>query len=678
MNRPPGQDRPTTPSLGAMRTAVLIVDDSLTVRMDLAEAFTDAGFLALPSATIGEARALAMREDVAVVVLDVQLPDGDGVDLLKELRAGPRGRDLIVLMLSSEAEISDRVRGLTTGADEYVGKPYETSYVVAKAHDLLRIRQPQRTQARAILVIDDSATYRNTLAQALRDAGFAVITAADGETGLALAADRRPHAVMVDGQLPGIDGAAVIRNLRLDTALRGMPCVLLTAADDADAELTALDAGADAFVRKEEALDVILARLAAVLRRADHRPAGHAHSMLGPKKILAVDDSSTFLHELASTLRGEGYDVVMARAGEDALDLLKVQSVDCILLDLMMPGLGGTGTCRLIKSTPGMRDIPLIMLTALEDRAAMIEGLGAGADDYIAKASDFQVLKARVRAQIRRKEFEDENRRIRDELVRRELETAEARAAQELAEARAELVKELERKNRELEAFSYSVSHDLRAPLRGINGISRILLDDYAGKLDATGQDYLRRICAAGGRMSDIIDDMLHLARLGQAALARSPVDFTALVHAVLGELQHRDAARQVDCRVSDGMTFAADPGMMRIVLDNLLGNAWKFSGKTAQAVITVDSVPSPAGTVYRVRDNGAGFDMAHAEKLFTPFRRLHTNAEFPGTGIGLATVHRIIERHGGRIWAESAKGQGACFCFTLAESPPPATVNHG
>jgi light-regulated signal transduction histidine kinase (bacteriophytochrome) len=330
-----------------------------------------------------------------------------------------------------------------------------------------------------------------------------------------------------------------------------------------------------------------------------------------------------------------------------------------------------------------MRDIPLIMLTALEDRTAMIEGLGAGADDYIAKAADFQVLKARVRAQIRRREFEDENRRIRDELVRRELETAEARAAQELAEARALMVKELERKNRELEAFSYSVSHDLRAPLRGISGISRILVEEYAARLDATGQDYLRRICAAAARMSDIIDDMLHLARLGQAALTRTRVDLSALVDAVLAELRLRDPLRAVACDIADGLVVDADPGMMRIVLDNLLGNAWKFSGRTAHARITVDAIDDAReGRVYRVRDNGAGFDMAHAEKLFTPFRRLHTNAEFPGTGIGLATVHRIIERHGGRIWAESAKGQGACFCFTLAPCPVPAatvpSVNQG
>ncbi len=232
-------------------------------------------------------------------------------------------------------------------------------------------------------------------------------------------------------------------------------------------------------------------------------------------------------------LREEGYDVVLAHSGEEALELLAVQPVDCILLDLMMPGIGGNETCRRIKGAPGMRDIPLIMLTALEDREAMIEGLGAGADDYIAKSSDFEVLRARLRSQIRRRQFEDEHRHLREQLLRSEIEAAEARAARELAETRAALVAELERKNAELEAFSYSVSHDLRAPLRAIDGFSQALLEDYSEKLDATGQDYLRRVRAAAQRMGVLIDDLLELSRVGRSELRRERTDLSTLARSV-------------------------------------------------------------------------------------------------------------------------------------------------
>src|SRR5262249_21739989 len=187
-----------------------------------------------------------------------------------------------------------------------------------------------------------------------------------------LAAVGRPDAILVDGVLPGVDGATVIRRLRLDVVLRRVPCLLMTASDDRGGELRALDAGADAFVRKGEDIELILARLGATLRSVGARAPDASASALGPKKILAVDDSQTFLAEIADSLRGEGYDVVPAHSGEEALELLAVQPVDCILLDLMMPGIGGQETCRRIKAAPALRDTPLILLTSANDRAARL------------------------------------------------------------------------------------------------------------------------------------------------------------------------------------------------------------------------------------------------------------------------------------------------------------------
>jgi len=647
---------------------VLVVDDSLTVRMDLSDALGAAGFQVMACADMREARQRLAGGGVDAVVLDVLLPDGDGVDLLAEIRAaaGPTAR-LPVVMLSTEAEVADRIRGLTSGADEYVGKPYDVGYLVTKVEELIRDRRP--SDRPTLLVVDDSPTFRGGLRQALEAAGYGVVEAPTGEDGLRMAGTRRPDAIIVDGALPGIDGASLIRRVRLDAALRNVPCLLLTGSEGPGAELQALDAGADGFVRKTEDLEVILARLAAMLRGAPPHgeSAGRTKSLSGLKRILAVDDSLTYLQSLAAALTEEGYDVVLARSGEEALALLAVQPVDCILLDLLMPGLSGQETCERIKAAPAVRDIPVIMLTAVEDRDAMIQGLGAGADDYISKASDFEVLKARVRAQIRRKQFEQEHRRIRDELLRKEIEATEAQAARRLAETRAALVEELERKNQELEAFSYSVSHDLRAPLRAIDGFSRIVLEK-ADALDPKSRDYLQRVRAAAQRMGELIDDLLELSRVGRAELHRTRVNLSEMARCVLAELARR-TGRTVEVRVEDGLYAEADRRLIQIVLENLLGNSWKFTAGVAAPRIEVGAERNDRLPVFFVRDNGAGFDMAYADKLFRPFQRLHGDAEFPGTGIGLATVQRVVDRHGGRVWAEGEVGRGATVRFTL---PPP------
>jgi two-component system NtrC family sensor kinase len=653
-----------------MKTSVLIVDDSLTVRMDLKEAFEAAGFRSLLCASARETRQALTRERIALVVLDVLLPDGDGLELLQEIKAALG--DTPVLLLSTEADVKDRVRGLRVGADDYVGKPYDAAYVIARALELVRRREGRlRDVGTSVLVVDDSSTFRERLREALEAAGYTVFTAETGEEGLLIAASQRPSVLMVDEQMPGIDGPTVIRRIRLDAALRGMPCILVTASEDRHAELRALDAGADAFVRKAEDLPVILARLKAVFRRSLETEPGE--SLMGPKRILAVDDSLTYLEELASTLRGEGYDVVLAHSGEEALEMLAAQIVDCVLLDVLMPGLDGHEVCRRIKASSVVRDIPLIMLTALENQSAMIESLASGADDFISKTGELEVLKARVRSQLRRKQFEDEHRRVRDRLLRSELEATEERSARRIAEARAIYVEELERKNRELETFSYSVSHDLRAPLRAIDGFSKILLEDFGGRLDDAGRGYLKRVCDAARRMDELIEGLLQLSRLTQGELNRSRVDVGALARKVADELAVRDPERRVSLVIADGLWVEADRRLLRALLDNLMGNAWKFTAKVEGARIEVGSVPHDGGSACFVRDNGAGFNMEHAGKLFTPFARMHSQAEFPGTGIGLATVHRIAERHGGRCWVEAAEGKGATFFFTLAPRQTPA-----
>ena len=659
-----------------MTPRVLIVDDSLTVRMNLAEMLRADGVEPELCATIAEARRALAAGTFDLAIFDVLLPDGDGVELLREIRARPDPAPCAVMLLSTEAEVRDRIRGLATGADEYVGKPYDPGYVLARARALMRrLRAPPEPGRDTVLIVDDSVTFRERMKQVLEQEGYAVLLAGNGSEGLRLAAEARPSAILVDGVLPDIDGATVIRRIRLDAALRRTPCLVLTAAEDEDSEIRALDTGADAFVRKGEDAAVMLARLKAVLRGTDARRDHDTASITARKKVLAVDDSETYLRALSGNLLREGFDVALARSGEEALDLLAVQPVDCVLLDLMMPGIGGTETCRRVKAAPGLRDTPIVMLTARDDRAAMIEGLGAGADDYIAKSSDFAVLRARVAAQIRRKQFEDENRLYRERLLQKELETAQARAAQQLAETRAAMAEALERKNRELEAFSYSVSHDLRAPLRSVDAFGRVLEEEHAAALDPEGRDYLHRIRAATQRMAELIDDMLELARASRGELTREPVDLSAVARAVAAELANAEPARAVRFDIADGVAAEGDARLLRIVLENLLGNAWKYSRVAASPRIAFGVTEHDNVIAFFVQDNGAGFDMSFAHKLFEPFERLHTTEQFPGSGIGLATVARIVSRHGGRIWAESAVGEGATFFWTLGKQSPDSPV---
>jgi signal transduction histidine kinase len=225
---------------------------------------------------------------------------------------------------------------------------------------------------------------------------------------------------------------------------------------------------------------------------------------------------------------------------------------------------------------------------------------------------------------------------------------------------------ELEAINNELEAFSYSVSHDLRAPLRSIDGFSNALQEDYADVLDERGKGYLQRVCTSTRRMAQLIDDLLGLSRVTRSEMRRETVDLSTLVHTIAADLQQTEPNRSVEWDITDGLTAKGDARLLQIALENLLGNAWKFTGKKEQARITFGATQDSERTVYFIRDNGAGFDSAYADMLFGAFQRLHSASEFPGTGIGLATVQRIVRRHGGQIWAESAVDQGATFYFTL------------
>lgn len=438
------------------------------------------------------------------------------------------------------------------------------------------------------------------------------------------------------------------------------------------------------------------------------------------KTCLIVDDEEQNRYLLDVLLRGHGYDTMTAANGAEALDKARRNPPDVAITDLLMPVMDGFALCKAWKTDERLRTVPLVVYTATyTDPRDEAFALNLGADrflikpmeaelflkeltDVLGKAADGSLgssaqavgdedfIHNHYKAIIRKledkmAEMHDLNARLTREIE--EKEKAQAALEKEkriLVEAEGKLIKlneeleqrvqlrtaQLELANREMEAFSYSVSHDLQAPLRSIGGFSQVLLEDYPDKpLDDTGRVYLEKIRKATHFMGQLIDDLLMLSRLIRAEFNDEPVDLSRMAKELTDTWRQENPGRNVVVAIEEGMVAHGDRRMLMIALTNLLGNALKFTGKEAQPRIEFGTVPKEDHAVYFVRDNGVGFDMTYAHKLFSPFQRLHATEEFPGTGIGLATVRRIIHRHSGRVWAEGAMDKGATFYFTLCEA---------
>jgi len=414
-------------------------------------------------------------------------------------------------------------------------------------------------------------------------------------------------------------------------------------------------------------------------------------------EILIVEDSRTQAEQLKYMLEEHDFHVVTARNGREALDALRQRKPTLVITDITMPEIDGYELCRLIRTDEQLAELPVILLTALSHPEDVFKGLECGADNFITKPYEQNNLLARIHyllanVHLRHREKVQSSMEVllagrkhvitsdRAQILNLLLSTYEAAVQKngELAKARDELAKlneqlrdkaaQLEAANKELESFSYSVSHDLRAPLRAISAFSNDLLAEHAPQMQPEGKELLERIVSSGQRMTQIIDDLLRLSQLGRQRLSKQPVNISNLVRAVLDELRTEQARRDIQLHVRDLPDCVADPSLLKQVLINLLSNALKFTRQKAIAVVEVGCSVQSGEEVYFVRDNGAGFNMRYAQNLFGVFQRLHGEHEFEGTGVGLTIVQRIIQRHGGRVWAEGEVDKGATFYFTLPE----------
>jgi two-component system, sensor histidine kinase and response regulator len=391
-----------------------------------------------------------------------------------------------------------------------------------------------------------------------------------------------------------------------------------------------------------------------------------------PISILVVDDQPRNVVALEAALGSLDCSLVKAYSGRDALKCVLAQDFAVIVLDIHMPEMDGFETASLIRARERSHTTPIIFLTA-DDRAGprVLEGYRLGAVDYMYKPFDPNILRSKVAifVELFRKTVALEERTAQLTQVTTELEERERQVGALNADLELRVVErtgELEAANKELEAFSYSISHDLRAPLRALNGFSKILLEEHAPQLSEDAQRYLRLLAHNAHYMGQLVDGLLLFSRLSRQPLEKQPMLMERVVRGAMDELPEQ-TGRQVDISVGELLPCHGHPTLLKQVFVNLLSNAVKFTGEREVAHIEVGCRQADGEVIYFVRDNGTGFDMRYADKLFGVFQRLHRAEDYDGTGVGLAIVQRIVQRHGGRIWAEAALDQGATFSFTLA-----------
>ncbi|HWC88938.1 MAG TPA: response regulator [Pirellulales bacterium] len=566
-----------------------------------------------------------------------------------------------------------------------------------------------------VLLVEDSHTQALNLGHVLEQAECRVDWAPTVEAAMEQLNQTSPDLIVLDYYLPGIPGDELCRRIRMNIDTRNIPILMLTTDATHDAELRGLESGADDFVPKSADPAVLLARVRTLLHRSASQVSipGLVEQRFRRARLLTIDDSPTYQQYLIGELEHEGYQIEKAMCGTEGLEKLLREPFDCALVDLVMPEMSGIEVCRQVRSLRRLDDsIALLMLTGQETKEDLTQALEAGADDFVGKSSDMAVLKGRIRALLRRKFCQEDNRRIVEELKSKEVELVRARSEKALAEAQAALNAELEQRveqrtaelananrdlaqqTRENEMFVYSVSHDLRSPLVNLQG--------FGGELKATCQELrklleesslppadkkrtltlvdddmgmsIRFIQTAVLRLSKIVDALLQLSRAGRVEYQFQPVDVQPLVTRVIDSFSVTIAERGATIQVGDLPVVWGDPTAIERVIANLIGNALNYLDPSRPGLIEIGSMLSLAEDAsdgrasqrtISIGDNGLGIPDAYRDKIFKIFQRLHPEIA-GGEGIGLAIVLRAVGRHGGKVWFESREGQGTTFFVSL------------
>ena len=677
-----------------MSSSVLVIDDSLTVRMDLKSAFEGGGYSCALAASLAEGRAALLEARFNLIVLDVQLPDGDGVEFLAELKAEPDTRSIPVILLSLEADVRARVRGLTTGADEYVAKPYEKGYLLSCAEELIRVARSDRTidKPPSLLVIDPSDDFREWIKKLVEPNGYRLAEGESGAKGLRLTAEIQPAAIVIDGQMAGIDGLTFISRIKSNALLSEIPCVFFTDSDERGIEIRALEAGADAFMRKSEDSALLLSRLNALTHtREVIRAADSAKSLFGNKKLLGIASEPTYLRQLAAHLLSEDYEMAIAKSVEEALELLVVRRADCILIEAASVD---HSFFRLMRDSPEWQTTPLIILTDDPTSNIVRDTLSAGVDEFIVKSVDFAVAKAQLRNLLHRKQLADRNIWAREVQLRDETRSAAAEALvmSRLADSRARLLAELETKNTQLVAaretalealrikseFMTNMSHEIRTPLNGIIGMTELLLDS---ELTADQIEFARTVSESGNLLLSIVNDILDFTKLDEGKVIFEQIDFDlpsvleSTIESFAEKAQRRGLELMLAYSSEVSTTVSGDPTRLRQVLNNLLVNALKFthSGEVILRVFMQSETPDAVVFRFEVRDTGIGISLAAQAGLFTSFAQADasTTRKYGGTGLGLTISKKLVEGMHGEIEIESEPGKGSLFYFTARFAKP-------